>query len=183
MICSGTCAVDVPQHPSSQCPVVTRSGGIHRLIFKTCDYEFTDITDLTEWQTAQTADDVHATGALKASKPQGSEETKKVSSCSPETVVGMQKQIDFEDYNSDNTNFNDYAFWNTIMTNQTKYHMAYLTCDGLLYAWIESFALVVDDNIEEDSETGNTFFAGNVRYNLKTMIVPQLIAGLDAILD
>lgn len=182
MICESACAQDVPQHPSAGCGVTPRAGGIAYLIFKKCDVEFVDITDTGEWETKIAAHEVHATGMLLANKPQGSFNRKKLSSCFPEQVVSGQKQIDFSDYNSDDTNFEDYTFWNTLINNQTLYHFGWLTCDGLFYGFHEHFTLEVDDNIEEDVND-NTFFAGSVFYDQLAMSVPQSIAGLESVLD
>lgn len=145
-----------------------------------CDVSFTDITDLTEWQTKITANEIHFSGKLLGSKPKGSFEKKKVSSCTPEQVIAGSKQIDFNDYNADETNFGEYTFWNTILENQTLYKMGYVSCDGLFYGFVEDFTAEIDDEVEEDSK-GNTFIGGSLYFDQLKMTVPQKIAGLSTV--
>lgn len=182
MICNAACAADVPVNPSVGCEVDDRPGGIGQFIFMKCDSEFTDITDLTEWTTKIAANEVHASGELLGSKPQGSFNKRKTSSCAPERTTSATKQVDFSDFNTDDDpNFGVHTWWNTIADTPGKWRFAWLTCDGLLYAWIDDIDIEVDEQIEEDKE-GNSFIAGSVFWNKKLMTVPQRIPGLKATL-
>lgn len=151
------------------------------MIFMKCDVSFTDITDLNEWTTKITANEVHASGQLLASKPQGSFTKKKVASCQVEKSSNATKQIDFQDYNTDNTAFAVHAFWNTFIDNPGKWQLGWITCDGLFYGWQTDFDIEVDEQIEEDV-LGNSFIAGSLFYNRLNMTVPQDITGLSGVL-
>jgi len=67
------------------------------------------------------------------------------------------------------------------MSNQGRYKIAYLTCDGLLYGFYDTFTAEVDDEVEEDSK-GNTYIGGSVFFEGLAMTVPQKIAGLVSVL-
>lgn len=146
-----------------------------------CDVEFTDITDLTEWQTKMTADEVHASPEIKGSKPKASFTKKKVASCRPEKVVSATKSIQFTDANADNTNFTDYAFWNHIQENAETLQFAYLTCDDLLYGFIGDFSIEIDDT-RPDTDQEEALFDGTITWESLLMEVPQSIPGLYDIL-
>lgn len=181
MICNSTCATDLLAHPAVECETDPREGGIDRLVFMTCDEEFADITDLAEWTTKIAANDVHMSPPIMGSKPKGSFTKKKLRSCGIERVIAGAKQIDFKDYSVDDTNFDEFKFWNLIQNNSKNFQLAYVGCDGLFRGFITNFEIEVDDEIEEDAETGNTFISGSVFWNQKDMIVPVKIVGFDTI--
>lgn len=180
--CPSGCAVTIPTAPSSGCKVKTRKGGVHRLIFASCDVTWTDVTNLTEWQQKISYDQVHASGVILGSKPKGSFDKKKVASCLPEQVTGGTKSLNFSDFNADDEDFLDYDFWNDIMQNHGNMVMGYVDCDDNFYGWHPEFALEVDDEREEDSN-GNTFFSGVITWKSITMTKPVNIPGLNAILE
>lgn len=180
--CPSGCSSSIPAVAQSGCNIVTRPGGVGRLIFMKCDVSFTDITDLTEWQTKMTAGDVHASPEIKGSKPKGTFTKKKVASCRPEKVVSGSKSIQFTDSNADNTNFTDYAFWNHIMANQETLQFAYMTCDDLLYPFVGDFSLEMDD-VRPDTNQEEAVFDGTITWDELAMGVPQQIAGLYDILE
>ena len=71
-ICNTTCAPDLPSSYSGGCGIQTRPGGIKRLWFVKCDYDFTNIALDSEWTTAQGAGDVVGSGLLMGQKAKGS---------------------------------------------------------------------------------------------------------------
>jgi len=168
-LCPSTCAPDLPKSPSGGCGVVTRNGGISKFAFVKCDYTFTDITSRTEWEAAITAGNVVLTGLLLAQKPKGSFTKKRISSCSPEAIVGKENQITFNDFNSDAENCEDVDFWNTIVLNATNYQFGYYTCDGYFYGLVDQFQIEVD-HVIEDSNTGSMFFDGTITWNKVEML-------------
>ena len=96
-ICPSTCAPDLPESYSGGCGVTTRNGGISKLAFVKCDYEFTDISNQAEWIAAIAAGNVVLTGLLLGQKPKGSFTKKRISSCGPEAIVGGEKTVTFQD--------------------------------------------------------------------------------------
>ena len=180
--CPSGCATTLPAAPSSGCNIVTRPAGVGRLIFAKCDITWTDITDLSEWTTKMTADEVHASPEIKGSKPKASFTRKKVASCRPEKVVSATKSIQFSDANADNTNFADYAFYNHIIENQETLSVAYITCDDLLYGFIADFSIELDD-VRSDTNDDEMVFDGTIQWQSLLMEVPQQISGLYDILE
>lgn len=175
-ICNSTCAPDLPVSYSGGCGIVTRPGGIQKLVFIKCDYTFTDIDSLTEWQTAVTNGDVVLSGLILGQKPKGSFTKKRIASCQPEGVVGAEKQLTFQDYNTDTITPGGagclaYQFWNTILTEPSSYKFGYYTCDGFFYGVINDFQIEIDEVIE-DNNTGSTYFDGTILWNSIEMLCP-----------
>lgn len=174
-ICDSGCANALPYAYSNGCGVVTKPGGINRIAFLQCDFEFTDITDQAEWDAAIAAGDAVVSGILLGSKPKGSFTKKRVNSCSPERVVGGEKTVTFQDYNDgtvhDADDCAEYEFWNTILLNPATYRAILFTCDGYAYGPIDDFVLEVDEVIDE-TDTGNRYFDGSIMWNQIDMICP-----------
>lgn len=177
LFCPASCTPTVPVPAGTACKVVTRKGGIKRFAFAKCTVDFTLITDLAEWQTLMTAGDVRLTGDIKGQKPKGSFTKKKVTSCSPEIVTGSQKSVTYQDYNSDDTAFTDYAFYNAMIAQQGQWVFGYVTCDDLFYGFTGNFTVEVDDVREEDVKD-NTYFDVAIMYEQLLMTVPVKIPGL-----
>lgn len=167
-LCTTSCAPALPAAPSAGCGVTTRNGGISKLAFIKCDYTFVDVSDRTEWIAAIAAGDVVLTGLLLGQKAKGSFTKKRVSSCSPESIVGGEKSVTFQDYNADPEDCSDVTFYNTIQLNAPLYQFGYYTCDGYFYGPIESFTMEVDQVIE-DNNTGSIYFDGTVSWNSTTI--------------
>jgi hypothetical protein len=174
-ICNSNCAPNLPDSYSGGCGIVTRPGGISKLIFIKCDYTFTDIESVAEWTTAVGAGDVVFSGLILGQKPKGSFTKKRIASCQPEGVVGAEKQLTFQDYNTDTITQGGgclaYDFWNTILAEPSSYKFAYYSCDGYLYGVIDSFQIEIDEVIE-DNNTGSTYFDGTILWNSVTMVCP-----------
>ena len=184
-ICPTTCAPDLPATYSGGCGVVSRPGGIRKFAFIRCDYTFTDITDPLEWEAAISEGDVIGSGLVLAQKPKGSFTKKRIASCEPEAVVGAEKSITFQDYNTDTITAGGagvlhYDFWNTILQQPGNYLFAYYTCDQFLTGPVTDFQIEIDEVIE-DNDTGNTYFDGTITWNDVLMNVPTKV-NLDGIL-
>lgn len=163
-LCPSTCAPALPISYSGGCGVTLRNGGISKLAFVKCDYEFTDIENRTEWIQAIADDNVVLTGLIVGQKPKGTFTKKRISSCGTEAVVGGEKTVTFQDYNSDAAGCADVTFWNTIQLNATNYQFGYYTCDGYFYGLIPSFQIEVDQVIE-DNNTGSIYFDGTISWS------------------
>jgi len=182
-ICPSACAPTLPVTYSGGCGIISRPGGIKKFAFIKCDYTFTDITDPAEWTTAITAGDIVGSGLVLAQKPKGSFTKKRIASCEPEAVVGAEKSITFQDYNTDTVTPGGslaYDFWNAILTQPQNYLFSYYTCDQHVYGPVTDLQIEIDEVIE-DNDTGNTFFDGTITWNDILMNVPASV-DLDGIL-
>ena len=181
-ICPSTCAPALPVSYSGGCGIVTRPGGIKKFAFIKCDYVFTDITDRAEWIAAVAARNIVFSGLILGQKPKGSFTKKRIASCQPEGVVGAEKSITFQDYNTDTVTPGGclaYTFWNTVLNEPSSYLLAYITCDGYVYGPISDFQLEIDEVIE-DNNTGSTYFDGTLTWNTVAMDCPVAV-NLDGI--
>ena len=178
-ICPDACTIDLPDVYADGCGVVTRNGGISRIVFVKCNYTFVDVTDTAEWSTAIGTGDIVVSGYLLGQKPKGSFTKKRVVSCDPEAVVGAEHTITFQDYNTDTITVGghgvlQYTFWNTILSDTTKYKLMFITCEDYVYGSIASFQLEIDEVIE-DSSTGSSYFDGTLSWNETLMEVPTYV--------
>jgi hypothetical protein len=167
-LCTSACAPALPPAPSLGCGVATRNGGLSKLAFIKCDYTFDDVGDRDEWIAAIASGDVVLTGLILGQKAKGTFTKKRVSSCSPESIVGGEKSVTFQDYNGDPDDCTDITFYNQIQLNAPLYQFGYYTCDGYFYGPITSFTMEVDQVIE-DNNTGSIYFDGTVSWNAVTM--------------
>jgi len=147
------------------------------LIFAKCDYTFTDITDLNEWDTAITANEIHSSGEILAQKPKGSFEKQRYASCIPERSVNGTKSITLKDYNADPT-FGEFDFWNGVIADQDTLVFGFIDCEDNFYGWFEDWSLELDNVIPETTEEAN-YFDGSIEFEELTMTKPQLITGLN----
>lgn len=177
LFCPVSCTTTIPITAGTGCKVVTRKGGIKRFVYAKCTVSFEDIEDLAEWQTLMTAGTIRMTGDVKGQKPKGSFTKKKVTSCSPEVVTGSTKTVTYQDFNSDDTGFTDYAFYNALIANQSAWVFGYVTCDDLFYGFIANFSVELDDVREEDVKD-NTYFDISLMYEQLLMTVPVKIPGI-----
>ena len=169
-LCDSGCYEPLPKPYSNACGVDPLPGGINRIAFLTCDTEFIDIADQTEWDALLASGDAVLSGELLGSKPKGTSTKKRVSSCSPERVIGAEKSIVFQDNNRSETHgsCSIYEFWNTINENPKAFRVVYFTCDGWAYGPIDDFVIEVDDIIE-DANTGIKYIDGIIGWNNKYM--------------
>lgn len=181
MLCPPSCAVNVPKITGAGCRIVTRPAGIDRVVIARCDLEFTDITDLDEWDTHMTADKVHATGKILGQKPKGSLSKRKLASCVPERPVNATRQISWRDANADNTAFTEYDFYNTLQLNSDIYMLGWVTCDDLFYGWATDWSVEVDDTRGDNSDE-EAVIEAVAEYKSLSMIKPVKIVGLRNIL-
>jgi len=172
-ICDSGCFVPLPPPYSNACGVVTKPGGINRIGFLMCDFEFTDITNQAEWDNAIANGDAVWSGLLYASKPKPSFTKKRVNGCSQERVVGIQKTITFQDYNDDDGTGRSTPceFWNTIQENPDAYRLVFITCDDYLYGPIDNFTLEIGETIE-DTKEGNRYVDGTISWGGISMDCP-----------
>lgn len=178
-ICNTACAPALPAAYTAGCKKITRKGGIKFFAFIKCDYEFEDVASRTEWAAAILAGNVVLTGKLLAQKPKGSFTKKRTASCEPESVVGAEKTITFQDYNTDTVTAGGngvlaYDFWNTILADPSSYKFGWYTCDNRFYGPVDDFQIEVDE-VEEESNNDSIFFDGTISFNQVSMVVPVAV--------
>lgn len=172
-ICNSTCAPALPDSYSGGCGISTRPGGIKKIVFIKCDATW-DWTQRSAWEQAVLDGDAVFSGLILGQKPKGSFTKKRVASCQPEGVVGGEKTLTFQDYNTDTTSCAAYTFWNTIQSAPSNYKMGYYSCDGYFYGVVNDFQIEIDEVIE-DNNTGSTYFDGTLSWNSITMICPVAV--------
>ena len=177
MFCGTNCVGTLVATDVNKCKVVPRSGGIVMAGFAKCDLTIADPSDTAEWAAAVTADNLTITGRVKGSKAKGSATKVKFDSCSPEQTNNIERSVTIQDYNSDNTGFTNYAFYNDQLSNAAGRKFMFITCDELVYFWIENISVEIDDVIEED-ENGNIFFDVTVAWDQLLMITPVRVPGI-----
>lgn len=178
-ICNTSCAPDLPVAYAGGCGIVSRPGGIKKLIFIKCDAQAWDYDDRAAWETRITAGDVVMSGLILGQKPKGSFTKKRIASCQPEGVVGAEKTLTFQDYNTDTVTAGGngclaYEFWNTILSEPSSYKFGYYSCDGKFYGVINDFQIEIDE-VVEDNNTGSIYFDGTILWNSIEMICPVAV--------
>lgn len=180
-ICSVNCSILPPRPIKEGCGLTVRSGGISRLVFASCNIQFIDVTDLSEWCTLVNEGKIIVTSPIIGQKPKGSSTKKRLSSCQSESVIGFERTITFQDYNSDNL-YADFDFYNDILENSALYKFGWITCDGLFFGLIDEFTIEVDQIIE-DTNLGSTYWDGIISWTGFNMSSPIKLNGLISVLQ
>lgn len=149
--CNAACAGTIPRVNTADCKILTRPGGIRRFAIVSCDVEIPNVYDLEAWKYWLERCKIRISGLVIGSKPKGTYELKRLSSCLGESVVGGTKTFEIMDYNSDNTFFSDYEFYNDIQVNHTKYWVMFFGCDGRVYLPM-GFTLEADEVFGDNSK-------------------------------
>ena len=175
--CSPSCAVLPPRPAGEGCGKTLRPGGIARLIFAACNVSFTNILDPAEWCQLVGEGKIVVSGEVVGQKAKGNFTKKRTSSCSPETVTGIERAVTFMDYGGDLENSTDFDFYNGIQRNPSLYKFGYLTCDGYFYGFIDQFSTEIDV-VTEDSNLGSTMWDGTISWQGYDMVKPVYIPNL-----
>lgn len=121
-----------------------RQFGYNYFILVSCDYQFTDIMDPSEWTTAITANDIHISppGALIINPPDNP--IVQIEGCLRETVGVNTYLVDFATYQfggfTDNAS-DSAKYWRDIFNNAASYHMLILDCNGMFHVadgWMDA---------------------------------------------
>lgn len=179
--CPSGCAQDVPVITGAGCRIVTRPAGFDRVIWKRCDLVITSLTDLAEWQTNITDNAVHASGRVLGSKPKGSATKKRVASCLPERTTNYTRNWQWKDSNSDLATLTEFDFYRFVDENQDLLHIAFLTCDDLLYGFFENYSIDVDETRAETNDEDRVIEC-SVEVKARLITKPVKVPGLSAIL-
>jgi hypothetical protein len=176
------CAVTIPAYPA-KCSRLILPGGIKGFVLAKCGQtDFTDITDLDEWQTKITAGTVTASAMRRVlgNEPEAEEAVAKLGSCDPDELLSLRHTLDILDHNSEDPTigFKQDAFYNWLNNNYQKLSLGYVTCDDRFYGFITSFGVIAKRAIENNNFDGKTFWHAVFKWDKRDHTVPVLIPGL-----
>lgn len=188
--CKPECVTSIPSIDFiNGCKLTTRDGGIPRLTFLVCDPNLTlpeppapgqtdPWTNLDNVKWAICNGYLFITGNLVGQKPKGTTTKRRLSSCGPEETIAGQKTLTFTDFNADKETLIDYDFWQQILDNRKFLYFGFIACDDRWYQYPGKWDLEVDEVIEDNSESGLSFYDGTVVMSTKDIIKPILVPGL-----
>ena len=168
---------NAPNYLCDPCDSTVYSGGIAGWFAKKCNYEFTDITDSTEWETAIANKDVF--GRVNGSRisgglPAPEFTTKKRGSCGQEEVVKQSRVVSLTDAEND-VKFTIDALYN-FLSNPSKaagYEFGFVTCDGRFLGWYSNVTVRPFYQIAETDED-DAYWTVEFRYNEQLGTFSQL---------
>ena len=168
---------NAPNYLCDPCDSTVYSGGIAGWFAKKCNYEFTDITDSTEWETAIA--DKNVFGRVNGSRisgglPAPEFTTKKRGSCGQEEVVKQSRVVSLTDAENDLT-FTIDALYN-FLSNPAKaagYEFGFVTCDGRFLGWYSNVTVRPFYQIAETDED-DAYWTVEFRYNEQLGTFSQL---------
>ena len=168
---------NAPNYLCDPCDSTVYSGGIAGWFAKKCNYEFDDITDSTEWETAIANKDVF--GRVNGSRisgglPAPEFTTKKRGSCGQEEVVKQSRVVSLTDAENDLT-FTIDALYN-FLSNPSKaagYEFGFVTCDGRFLGWYSNVTVRPFYQIAETDED-DAYWTVEFRYNEQLGTFSQL---------
>lgn len=168
---------NAPNYLCDPCDSTVYSGGIAGWFAKKCNYEFADITDSTEWETAIANKDVF--GRVNGSRisgglPAPEFTTKKRGSCGQEEVVKQSRVVSLTDAENDLT-FTIDALYN-FLSNPAKaagYEIGFVTCDGRFLGFYSNVTVRPFYQIAETDED-DAYWTVEFRYNEQLGTFSQL---------
>ena len=168
---------NAPNYLCDPCDSTVYSGGIAGWFAKKCNYEFSDITDSTEWETAIA--DKNVFGRVNGSRisgglPAPEFTTKKRGSCGQEEVVKQSRVVSLTDAENDLT-FTIDALYN-FLSNPAKaagYEFGFVTCDGRFLGWYSNVTVRPFYQIAETDED-DAYWTVEFRYNEQLGTFSQL---------
>ena len=168
---------NAPNYLCDPCDSTVYSGGIAGWFAKKCNYEFDDITDSTEWETAIA--DKNVFGRVNGSRisgglPAPEFTTKKRGSCGQEEVVKQSRVVSLTDAENDIT-FTIDALYN-FLSNPAKaagYEFGFVTCDGRFLGWYSNVTVRPFYQIAETDED-DAYWTVEFRYNEQLGTFSQL---------
>jgi hypothetical protein len=159
---------NAPNYLCDPCDSTVYSGGIAGWFAKKCSYEFADITDSAEWETAIANKDVF--GRVNGSRisgglPAPEFTTKKRGSCGQEEVVKQSRVVSLTDAEND-LRFSIDELYN-FLANPAKaagYEFGFITCDGRFLGFYSNVTVRPFYQIAETDED-DAYWTVEFRYN------------------
>lgn len=159
---------NAPNYLCDPCDSTVYSGGIAGWFAKKCSYEFVDITDSTEWETAIATKQVF--GRVNGSRisgglPAPDFTTKKRGSCGQEEVVKQSRVVSLTDAEND-VNFTIDELYNFLASpsKAAGYDFGFVTCDGRFLGWYTNVTVRPFYQIAETDED-DAYWTVEFRYN------------------
>lgn len=157
-----------PNYLCDPCDSTVYSGGIAGWFAKKCNYEFSDITDSAEWETAIA--DKNVFGRVNGSRisgglPAPEFTTKKRGSCGQEEVVKQSRVVSLTDAENDALFTIDELY--NFLSNPAKaagYEFGFVTCDGRFLGWYSNVTVRPFYQIAETDED-DAYWTIEFRYN------------------
>jgi hypothetical protein len=159
---------NAPNYLCDPCDSTVYSGGIAGWFAKKCSYNFDDINDSAEWETAIANKDVF--GRVNGSRisgglPAPEFTTKKRGSCGQEEVVKQSRVVSLTDAEND-LRFTIDELYN-FLSNPAKaagYEFGFITCDGRFLGWYSNVTVRPFYQIAETDED-DAYWTVEFRYN------------------
>lgn len=195
-LCISDCSAATPLS-FDDCNVQTREGGIPRLLFFSCDWQFNGtvdidgtptaigpITDIEAWQIGVANRKISRSPIGYGEKPESSFTTERLAACLPEGIATETHALNFISKAFDNDNNLDCAYWQTIRDAYLQYKIAYQDCTGRVYVKSTSipgfdFIPVAWSHVIPNNNDELQFFQANVEFKYQGVICPILIPNFD----
>lgn len=157
-----------PDYLCNSCDSTVYSGGIAGWFAKKCSYEFSDITDQSEWETAIATKQVF--GRVNGSRIAGGLSapdfsTKKRGSCGQEEVVKQSRTVTLTDAEND-FDFTIDGLYNFLAdaSKHSGYEFGFVTCDGRFLGWYSNVSIRAYYQVAETDED-DSYWTAEFRYN------------------
>ena len=121
-----------------KCNVTPRSGGIPYLGAIDCSIDFTDITDVGEWESAIASGSIVLFPKGLGEKPETEKTTQRMTSCDPEQTVLQIHPLNFQTFDANLTDNSDFDNWIKVEKNQKNYRFFYIDCQNNIYLDLEN---------------------------------------------
>ena len=114
------------------CNIKTRQFGYSHFVLVACTYQFADILDATELETAVASDDVHISpvGILNIQVPSSTSFV--ATGCGVEIQGTLEYPATFETYQTD-VDLADFTYWVNFFNNSASWSIIPITCDGIFH--------------------------------------------------
>jgi hypothetical protein len=151
-----------PNYLCDPCDSIITSGGIKGWVAKKCNYEFTDITDPDEWETAIGNKTIF--GRVNGNRilgefPAAEVTTKTFGACGVEEVVRKKRTVSIID-NENDTELSINELYN-FLARQTpgKWDIAFITCENHLIGFFSNVSIQTDRTIPQTKDDNSAWNA------------------------
>lgn len=136
LLCTPCGEVELPEN-YQDCDIEQRKRGASRFALVKCDYEFTDILDADEWETAIGANDIAVSpeGIVTINEP--SADAYIVTGCGKKKVGEIVYNIQFETF-ATNKDLSDYDYFIKLFKHFEQYRLVLVDCNEIFHltpAW------------------------------------------------
>lgn len=185
VICSTSCgSIQSVPAPFGGCGIETRKWGFTKFILFKCDYEFTDILDASEWETAIAAGNINVSPPGIIDFPTPTLNSVEVTGCGLKVPLPTLFQATYTSRDTDPDNLLDFAYYENLEANVQDYRIGFLDCEDNFYLesnWVDAAsdgapATVSDESpgfefsliqIPHFTNDGNGLFQWNAQFEIK----------------